>query len=62
MSPRQGPWEKVAFDIFTLDENYLCTVDYYSAYLVDQLNSKTGTVIIKKLGDIWSHIEHLMKC
>ena len=26
-------WEKVATDIFTLDDkNYLCTVDYYSGY------------------------------
>ena len=26
-------WEKVATDIFTLDDkNYLCTVHYYSGY------------------------------
>ena len=45
------PWEKVATDIFTFDDkSYLCTVDYYSGYFeVDELHSKTGTVIIKKL-------------
>ena len=49
--PTSRPWEKVATDIFTLDDkNYLCTVDYYSGYFeVDQLHSKTGTVIVKKL-------------
>ena len=31
--PTSRPWEKVANDIFTLnDKNYLCTVDYYSGY------------------------------
>ena len=31
--PTSRPWEKVATDIFTLDdENYLCIVDYYSGY------------------------------
>ena len=62
--PTSRPWEKVATDIFTLDdENYLCTVDYYSGYFeVDQLHSKTGTVITKKLGDILSHMEHVMNC
>ena len=45
------PWEKVGTDIFMLDDkSYLCTVDYYSGYFeVDQLHSKTGTVIINKL-------------
>ena len=49
--PTSRPWEKVATNILTLDDkNYLCTVDYYSGYFeVDQLHSKTGTVIIKKL-------------
>ena len=49
--PTSSPWEEVATDIFTLDDkNYLCTVDYYSGFFeVDQLHSKTGTVIIKKL-------------
>ena len=49
--PTSTSWEKVATDIFTLDDkNYLCTVDYYSGYFkVDQLHSKTGTVIIKNL-------------
>ena len=44
-------WEKVATDIFTLDDkNYLCTVHYYSGYFeMDLLHSKTGTVITKKL-------------
>ena len=62
--PTSRPWEKVATDNFTLDdENYLCTVDYYRGYFeVDQLHSKTGAVITKKLGDILSHMEHLMNC
>ena len=49
--PTSRPWEKVATDIFTLDDkNCLCTVNYYSGYFkVDQLHSKTVTVIIKKL-------------
>ena len=49
--PTSRPWEKVATDIFTLDDkNFLCTVDYYSGYFeVYQLHSKTVTVIIKKL-------------
>ena len=49
--PTSRPWEKVVTDIFTLDDkNNLCTVDYYSGYFeVDQLHSKTGIVIIKKL-------------
>ena len=44
-------WEKIGTDIFTVDDkSYLCTVDYYSGYFeVDQLCSKTGTVIINKL-------------
>ena len=62
--PTSRPWEKVATDIFTLDDkNSLSTVDYYSGYFeVDQLHSKTGTVIIKKLRDILSPMEHLMNC
>ena len=49
--PTSRPREKVATDIFTLDDkNCLCTVNYYSGYFeVDQLHSKTVTVIIKKL-------------
>ena len=49
--PTSRPWEKVATDIFMLDDkNCLCTVDYYSGYFeVYQLHSKTATVIIKKL-------------
>ena len=45
------PWEKIGTDIFTVDDkSYLCMVDYYSDYFeVDQLYSKTGTVIINKL-------------
>ena len=62
--PTTRPWEKVASDIFRLDDkNYLSTVDCYSGYFeVDQLRSKTGTVIIKKLRDILSHMEQLMNC
>ena len=46
-----GPWEKIGTDIFTHNnKDYLCTVDYYSDYFeVDQLSSKNGEVIIKKL-------------
>ena len=49
--PTSRPWEKVATDTFTLgDKNCLCTVNYYSGYFaVDQLHSKTVTVIIKKV-------------
>ena len=49
--PTSRPWEKFATDIFTLDnKNCLCTVNYYSGYFeLDQLHSKTVTVIIKKL-------------
>lgn len=45
------PWEKIGTDIFTVnDKSYLCTVDYYSGYFeVDQLYSKTGSVIISNL-------------
>ena len=49
--PTSRPWEKFATDIFTLDnKNCLCTVNYYPGYFeLDQLHSKTVTVIIKKL-------------
>ena len=45
------PWKKIGADIFTVgDKSYLCTVHYYSGYFeVDELYSKTGTVIINKL-------------
>ena len=56
------PWEEVATDIFTLDDkSYLCTVDYYSGYFeVDELHSKTGTIIIKKLKKHFATMEYLM--
>ena len=62
--PTSKPWEKVATDIFKLDDkNYLCAVDYYSGYFeVDQLHSKTGTVTERNLRQILSHMEHLMNC
>lgn len=49
--PPSRPCEKVATDIFTLDDkSYLCSVDYYSGYFeVDQSHSKTGATIIKNL-------------
>ena len=49
--PTSRPWEKFATDIFTLDnKNCLCTVNYCPGYFeLDQLHSKTVTVIIKKL-------------
>ena len=45
--PTSRLWEKVATDIFTInDKNYLYTGDYYSEYFeVDQLHSKTVTVM-----------------
>ena len=59
--PTSRPWEKVATDISTLDDkNYLCLVDYYPGYFeVDQLHSKTVTVIIKRH---LSHMEHITSC
>ena len=62
--PTSRPWEKVATDIFKLDDkNYLSTVDCYSGYFeVDQLHSKTGTVTERNLREILSHMEHLMNC
>ena len=49
--PTSRPWEKFDTDIFTLDnKNCLCTVNYCPGYFeLDQLHSKTVTVIIKKL-------------
>ena len=53
MSAHQGPGRKLPLTTSHLtyhDKNYLCTVDYYPGYFkVDQLHSKTGTVIAKKL-------------
>ena len=53
MSAHQGPGRKLPLTTSHLtyhDKNYLCTVDYYPGYFkVDQLHSKTGTVITKKL-------------
>ena len=44
-------WKKVATDMFKLDgKSCLCTVYYYPGYFeMDELHSKTGKVIIKKL-------------
>ena len=53
MSAHQGPGRKLPLTTSYLtyhDKNYLYTVDYYPGYFkVDQLHSKTGTVIKKKL-------------
>ena len=46
----QRPWEKVAVDLFTLNQkDYLVTVDYYSGYWeLDRLhNTDSGTVVRK---------------
>ena len=51
MKSLSRPWKKIGTDIFTVgNKSYLCTVDYYSGYFeLDELYSKTGTVIINKL-------------
>ena len=46
------PWEKIGCDIFTFNnQDYLCTVDYFSDYFeIDELHkSKTGATVIGKL-------------
>ena len=46
----QRPWEKVAVDLFILDQkDYLVTFDYYSGYWeLDRLrNTDSGTVVRK---------------
>ena len=45
------PWEKVAIDLFQLDnKDFIVTVDYYSNFFeVDQLSSKTARAIICKV-------------
>jgi len=47
----QRPWEKVAVNLFTLDQkDYLVVVDYYSGYWeLDRLHSTDAGAIIKKL-------------
>lgn len=48
----QHPWEKIGCDIFTFgNQDYLCTVDYFSDYFeIDELHkSKTGATVIGKL-------------
>ena len=46
----EHPWQKVSCDIFTLDEDYLCTVYYYSGYFeIDHLERKTARSIITRL-------------
>lgn len=44
------PWEKVAVDIFELDQReFLVTVDYYSSFFeVDKLTTKTAGEVINK--------------
>ena len=58
-------WEKVATDIFTLDDkNYLCTVHYYSGYfeMLVSYTAKQELSSQRNLRDILSHMEHLMNC
>jgi len=45
------PWQKVASDLFTLNNNdYLVTVDYHSRFFeVDKLRSTTSKAVISKL-------------
>ncbi|PFX33017.1 Uncharacterized protein K02A2.6 [Stylophora pistillata] len=48
----QHPWEKIGCDIFTFNnQDYLCTLDYFSDYFeIDELRkSKTGATVIGKL-------------
>lgn len=46
----QRPWEKVAVELFTLDQkDYLVVVDYYSGYWeLGRLHSTDAGAIIKK--------------
>ena len=45
------PWEKVAVDIFELDQkNFLVTVNYYSSFFeVDRITTKTAREVINKI-------------
>ena len=47
----QRPWEKVAVDLFTLNQkDYLVTLDYYSGYWeLDRLHGADAGVVVKKL-------------
>ena len=47
----QGPWVKVAIDLFELDgRQYLVTVDYFPSFIeVDYLTSTTAKDVIIKL-------------
>ena len=50
------PWEKIASDIFTYEEqDYLCTVNYFSDYFeIDKLHKKTGKSIIGRLKNLFT--------
>ena len=47
----QRPWEKVAVDLFTLNQkDYLVIVDYYSGYWeLGRLHSTDAGAVVKKL-------------
>ena len=47
----QRPWEKVAVDLFSLNQtDYLVTVDYYSGYWeLDKLHHADAETVVKKL-------------
>ena len=47
----QRPWEKIAVDLFSLNQtDYLVTVDYYSGYWeLDKLHRADAETVVKKL-------------
>ena len=50
----QRPWEKVAVDLFSLNQkDYLVTVDYYSNYWeLDRLHTTDASTVVKSSRNI----------